>query len=376
LLLAVAGAVACGAAPSTPTGHPDTPTAKKIAGPCGDIPTDGAATEAPTDLGCTGLYADLGIKKLTDGVRRFAPAYQVWADSASQSRFILLPPGSIDNSDPDDWILPVGTKAWKEISLEGKQLETRFLWKVAEGTWVKAVYVWTPDGKTATRNDDGVKDAVNDATTQYDIPAAKECDKCHAGKTDRLLGFEAVNLGLPGALGITYDRLALESRFTVPPKRTRFAITAPSEQGPATPGHQAPGNSLGYLHVNCGVSCHGDRGGGGGDATGLDLHMKTSIFDLAEYPSVWAFPAVQTTVGIESTSTKYTKESRIVPGFGKDGGLIITLMSRRDDGQMPPLGTRMPDMRGEKILTTWISSLRVNPDLVGVIDERPPVPVP
>ncbi len=85
----------------------------------------------PAHLVCTGLYADLKNKLIAPGIEGYAPAVSLWSDGAEKQRWISLPPGElIDNSDPNEWSFPVGTKVWKEFSKAGQRVETAH---VAEG---------------------------------------------------------------------------------------------------------------------------------------------------------------------------------------------------------------------------------------------------
>jgi hypothetical protein len=95
----------------------------------------------PPTLAATGLYADVAAKTLAPGVRTYAPQYPLWTDGARKARFLALPPGStIDASDPDLWVFPMGTRLWKEFSLEHR-VETRYLERADDG-WIAATYLW------------------------------------------------------------------------------------------------------------------------------------------------------------------------------------------------------------------------------------------
>ena len=111
-----------------------------------------AAAVPPATLECTGLYANLAAKTLTPGVREYAPAYVLWSDGADKRRWIGLPAGSvIDASDPNEWVFPIGTRVWKEFSLQGQRVETRLWQKVTAKFWVNAVYVWNQEQSAALR---------------------------------------------------------------------------------------------------------------------------------------------------------------------------------------------------------------------------------
>src|SRR5262245_43885017 len=79
--------------------------------------------ELPETLECTGLYAELATKKLASGATPYAPAYALWSDGAAKQRWIFVPQGkTIDNSRPNDWQFPVGTRVWKEFSVADKRV--------------------------------------------------------------------------------------------------------------------------------------------------------------------------------------------------------------------------------------------------------------
>src|SRR5687767_10734632 len=89
-----------------------------------------AAVGDPETLADTGLYSDFESEVLAPGVVEYAVSWELWADGATKRRFVLLPEGeTIDSSDMDFWTMPVGTRIWKEFSVDGTRVETRLLWK-------------------------------------------------------------------------------------------------------------------------------------------------------------------------------------------------------------------------------------------------------
>lgn len=118
----------------------------------GACANDDVSVATPIRLSESGLYADARARTLADGIHSFAPAHPLWADGATKTRFISIPPGTkVDTSDLNHWVFPVGTKAWKEFRVGGRVVETRLLWKEREGAgfdrWWAAAYVWAPDGR-------------------------------------------------------------------------------------------------------------------------------------------------------------------------------------------------------------------------------------
>ena len=220
----------------------------------------------PSDLVCTGLYADIATKQLSPRARPYAPATPLWSDGAEKKRWIDLPDGTqIDTSNPGEWAFPVGTKLWKEFSKGGKRVETRVFQKVRPDQWLYATYAWNADESTAVRSPGGDVDIGGGV---YHIPTAAECNMCHRGRVDHILGFEPVSLGLPGATGLTLATLAAENRLSQPPAQVELTV------GDDGTGVDAP--ALRWLHVNCGTSCHNANPNATAYSTGLRMRLDAT----------------------------------------------------------------------------------------------------
>lgn len=142
----------------------------------------------------------------------FTPRYALWSDGSAKRRWLRLPPGtSIDKSNPDAWEFPRGTKAWKEFSRGGRRIETRYIERLADGSWRFAAYLWNEEGTRAVL-------APAAGVPAAAIPSRADCLACHEGAPVPILGYSAVQL---------------EARLAEP--------------------------ALGYLHANCG-HCHNDSG--------------------------------------------------------------------------------------------------------------------
>jgi hypothetical protein len=128
----------------------------------------------PLSLVCTGLYSDIAAKQVAPGVRAYAPAVPLWADTAEKDRWIWLPPGTkIDASNPSEWIFPVGTKVWKQFSRDGKRVETRLFQKTQPSYWVRTTYAWSADETSATSSGGGDMPWGSDGGI-YHIPTPDE----------------------------------------------------------------------------------------------------------------------------------------------------------------------------------------------------------
>ncbi len=322
-----------------------------------DAPSEGGSAGCPTDGGipedllCTGLYSDWATKTISPDAVAYTPALVFWSDGAVKLRWMYLPPGStIDTTDMDNWVFPIGTKIWKQFALNGQIVETRLIWKTSS-EWTFLDYRWSADGSSAQRFDDG---QTNVNGTTYEIPSTEVCFQCHAGRKDSVLGVDLIGLGAPGAQGITLATLAGQGRFTQAPKSLNVTIPEDSTQKAAA--------ALGFLHVNCGSSCHNVAAA----ATASHLYMKLLASEL--YPSdggpvkVSQLDTYTTTVGVTAASMPNGMfYLRIAPGDSAHSLVPLMALSRDIDAgdfsPMPPLVSHIPDDAGVALVNAWIDAL-------------------
>lgn len=302
-------------------------------GACSDPPTVLPDAEVlpsvlPDRLSRTGLYTDIRAKTLAPGLVAFTPAHVLWSDGADKQRWIYLPEGStIDSSDMDRWRFPVGTKLFKEFSLDGKRIETRLIWRVAdtgnrERDTLMGSYVWNDSETEAVLAKDGATDVRG---TELDVPSMDTCWRCHIGEPGHSLGFSAVQLGDVSAWPLSAP----------PPAGTTFG---------------APNAALGYLHANCG-HCHNPSGGAWSDSR-MVLRLG------ADERDAMATEIVKTTVGEPLEQWLDAGFSyRIVPGDPDHSAVVYRMSQRTMNVQMPPLATERTDDAGIELIRSWISSL-------------------
>ena len=316
-------------------------------------------SRVPSSLECTGLYSNLANKTVAKSALPFTPAWPLWSDGAEKHRWVSLPPDTqIDNSSPNNWVFPVGTKFWKEFRVGGKRVETRLFWKVRSDLWRKGTYAWNADETEAKLHFGGdIKLANGDP---YHLPEQGECDDCHKGQTDRSLGFGAVNLGLDGASGVTLEWLADEGWLTEKPAKVKLSIGA-DRAGLDDDGVPLAAKALAVLHTNCGVSCHNDTPDRKANLTGQNLRLDAKQLDGRAPDETW--PAFATAVGKLTEGAQLGGTfTRIAPGDPATSH-VVTLMKTRTPGrfagpgQMPPIASRLVDTEGLAIVTKWISRL-------------------
>jgi len=306
----------------------------------------------PAELRCTGLYGDWTKRELACGVQGYAPAYALWSDGATKQRYVSLP-GKLDVTNPDGFQFPVGTSFWKEFTLpSGKLAETRLLRKVEAG-WIYTSYVWSEDQTTAVQNNDGVPNLYSSGHT---VPSRTECKNCHAGRPDYVLGWDAFLLG-PGATGVTREGLVEQGLVDW----TGRAEGAPNPLAVTVPGDDVERAALGYLHANCGASCHNETAPALGRETGLFLNL-----DAKRLASVLATPAFETANG-RTPSPNAPISSLQAPAKGPfvdlapldtERSLILARMKvRGTEAQMPRTATNVVDGDGVARVTAWIEHM-------------------
>jgi hypothetical protein len=314
-----------------------------------------STSDLPEHLRCTGLYEDIKAGQIAEGVLPYVPATRLWSDGLNKARYIYLPKGTqIDASNPDAWKFPIGTRFWKEFQEPGtdKPIETRIYYKKDEGEWKQSTYEWSQDLSDAKRVR-LAKDVTLGNGQSHWLPGPSDCEDCHKGRRDRVLGFEQVALGLPEASGETLSQLAANDLLKNFDGATEYHI------GPDDDAVEA--KALGWMHMNCGVTCHNENPNGGGQSLDMRLIMKAE--DLDGRP-LDMFPAARTTMGSDTQTLRWLGRTRVVAGSPEDSWLFSLITYRnvgQEKEQMPPISTYVVDPEGSEWVRQWIANMAPAP---------------
>lgn len=315
-----------------------------------------SGTPLPERLSDTGLFVAGSTTDVRPDVLSFSPQYPLWSDGAAKRRWIRLPPDTfIDASRPSAWEFPNGTRLWKEFRL-GRRVETRFIERLADGSWRYATYIWSEDGKDAVLApaEGNPRLALSGGRQQtYSIPSESDCRACHEGPAVPVLGFSALQLSSdrdplavhaesPGVADIDLRKLVERGLVRNLPASL---IETPPRIAAASPAERA---AMGYLHGNCG-HCHTDSS----DASvPLDLRLAHDVADPDSSQNVLrSLVSASARFRLPGTTTAVPVLS---PGASHDSALLIRMRSRDASMQMPPLGTAIPDSEGLALLARWI----------------------
>ena len=106
--------------------------------------------------------------------------------------------------------------------------------------------------------------------------------------------------------------------------------------------------ALGYLHANCG-QCHG----GVVPQAGFNMFVDIGLANVDD-TGVWMTGVGQTSIWADPDMPGPLM--RIAPGDPM-GSSVHRRMSRRGDGQMPPIASEVVDMAGVMAVDAWITAL-------------------
>jgi hypothetical protein len=346
-VLVTAAFVGCSGRPGDPTGSPQPYARPEYA-----------------VLSDTGLYSDPGAQRLASGIERYQPNFALWSDGADKQRWISLPEGGwIDSSDMNHWRLPIGTRVWKEFSLDGVRLETRLIERYGTGAddyWM-GTFVWQEDQTEAVFAEDGGRDLLG---TAHDAPSQKDCGTCHGGEPGRVLGFSALQLARPeepasvtdDSSGIGYDMPIAapeaEEPVTLAGLSAHGWLSSPlqpdTHYGP--PSDELAAAALGYLHANCG-HCHNPWA-----APWASTHMllRLDVENVtAEESGVFQSIVGQSLDHFEAADF----DLRVVPGEPEHSAIVARMEARKSRMQMPPLATEEADSSGIESVSRWVANL-------------------
>jgi hypothetical protein len=317
------------------------------------LPAAASESPLPQRLSETGLF-EPGSTTVRAGTIAFSPQYPLWSDGTGKRRWIQLPPGtSIDASKPDAWEFPIGTKLWKEFAF-GRAIETRYIERLADGSWRFAAYVWNEQGTDAELAPPrGAVLAVAPAPGgQYKVPGRFDCLACHDGGAVPVLGFSALQLSpdrdplAPHADAKSpqfADLRNLVARGVIRNLPQRL-LENPPRIAARSPTARA---ALGYLHGNCG-HCHND--------SGALASVELSLLQQATAPGESAERTLKSLLGHSSRFRPHDGKAvqRVVAGSQEASVLAVRMKTDNPMARMPPLGVRLADEEGIALIERWI----------------------
>ena len=295
----------------------------------------------PATLSEVGIYSGSQTSQPLAPALGYEPGYPLWSDGGQKFRSVVLPEGtSIDASDPENYVFPVGTLLFKTFAFPtptspdaSVPVETRLL-RLNDDGWELAAYAWDETATDAQLLDlkrGQTRDVLAEDGTvvQHAIPSRLECRQCHESSTSEVLGINELQLAKSGSLDDLAPRLS-------PPASEPSVLPA---HGPLTTA------VLGYFVGNC-VHCHNDTNGA---ASSFDLRPAMALANIIDQPTA----SSATADGIRVTPGK-PEESILY--LGVKGGTELEVKD------MPPLGVALRDAAAVQLLSDWIVALEDEQD--------------
>jgi glucose/arabinose dehydrogenase len=312
----------------------------------------------PERLSETGLFSAVRTLSPAPGVEAYEINAPAWHDGAVSERWLALPGTSaVELSGTPNLVqrawqtfpLPNGTALAQTLTLPSangqpaRRLETRVLLK-QENDWSAYTYIWkeTQDAAVLAPKD-GTQIALADRN--WLVPSRSDCLACHSRAANFALSLTPAQLnrevasgdGPRNQLAAFLARGILRADPDAPP-----VADTPRLVDPYSAGVPLQERVRAYFATNC-AHCHIPNGGG------------NSTMDLTP----WAAPDKQHLIDAVPEHGNFgLNDARLISPGNRAPSVLPTRMALRGaPGQMPPLGTALPDTAGVQLLSEWMQSL-------------------
>ena len=112
---------------------------------------------------------------------------------------------------------------------------------------------------------------------------------------------------------------------------------------------------MGWIHVNCGVTCHNSNPGAEGYGAAMLLRLDPTQLNGSPPDSTWDI--INTTINVPCISGSLQGEPRILPG-NADSSVIYQLINERGGAvQMPPIASLLVDTPDVAVVRAWIQAM-------------------
>jgi mono/diheme cytochrome c family protein len=213
-----------------------------------------------------------------------------------------------------------------------------------ENDWSAYTYIWNETQDDAVlAPKDGTQIALADRN--WPVPSRSDCLACHSRAANFALSLTPAQLNREVASGDgPRNQLAAflaRGILRADPDAPRPADT-PRLVDPYSPEAPLQERVRAYFATNC-AHCHIPNGGG------------NSTMDLTP----WAAPDKQHLIDAVPEHGNFgLSDARLISPGNRAPSVLPTRMALRGaPGQMPPLGTALPDTAGVQLLSEWLQSL-------------------
>jgi glucose/arabinose dehydrogenase/mono/diheme cytochrome c family protein len=322
-----------------------------------------SGTPFPATLALTGTFTNLATLTPHSGIVPYEVNVPYWSDNALKSRWFYFPPARTITFRPtNNWTFPTGSVWIQHLELEltngvpesRQRLETRLLVRDTGAGIYGITYRWGASTSNATLVPDTgmdetfvVNDGGNLRTQVWHYPARSECLMCHTPQNvgGFALGFNTpqLNRGFNYA-GIEDNQLramANAGYFSAAVTNLHGLRWLASSTDESVSVEQRVRS---WLTANC-VGCHQQFGPGG---TTFDARIFTPLLGTTVASGTRLINGTLVNSGGDPNNRV------IVPG-SLSNSMLLTRISTRGAGQMPPLETSLVDTQAVALISRWIT---------------------
>jgi uncharacterized repeat protein (TIGR03806 family) len=309
----------------------------------------------PPTLADTGGFSDLATLTPNAGIVPYDLNLPFWSDNAIKRRWFSLPNTNfaIGFNPTNNWFFPTGSVWIKHFDLEltngapdsRKRLETRFIVRNTNGVY-GVTYRWNSETNATLVPEAGLDEtfAINDGgtlrTQVWHYPSRSECLACHTPQGGLALGFNTAQLNRDfdygGTITNQLEALSQAGYFTnaIANRHLLRALVTPTNHAASLESRVRS-----YLAANC-VQCH--QPGGPSTAT-WDARLFTTTANAGLIH------------GTLVNNGGDASNRVIVPG-SLTNSMLLTRISKRGPGQMPPIASTLVDTQAVALVSAWITN--------------------
>jgi len=310
----------------------------------------------PPTLADTGAFSDLASLAPHGGIVPYDLNVPFWSDHAIKTRWFSVPNTNLTiGFDRDgNWSFPTGAVWVKHFELEltngvpasRKRLETRFIVRNAGGVY-GVTYRWgnslTNAALVAEEGMDEeflIHDGGTVRTQVWRYPSRSECLQCHTAVAGHALGFNTAQLNREFDYGAgAENQIAALSRVGYFSGPVSNLSTLPSLAHPMNGTYSLEYRVRSYLAANC-IQCHQP----GGPSQGFwDARLTMPISQAG-------------IINGDLINTGGDPNNHVVTPGSLANSMLLTRISTRGPGQMPPIASNVLDTNAMALVIAWITN--------------------
>ena len=317
----------------------------------------------PRRLSETGLFTNTENHTMKPGVIEYSVIASGWNDTATAKRWMAVPDKqTVSLNHNGAWSFPNRTALVQTLKVQREdkfglakpfRIETRILLR-QQNEWTGYSYKWNEEQTDAELvSKEGSKSTFRIADNKspgsfrrhdWTFPSRADCMTCHSRARGFLLGLTTQNTdrthnfsGKEDNQLRTLSHIGLFKKPYVKQKNKKKSLVDPYD-----PNETLSQRARSYLHINC-SSCHVHSGGGNSK---IEIGIETSDDKMN---LIGARPQ-HNTFGISNAML-------VSPG-SPEQSVLISRLSRRGRGQMPPLVSSTVDEAAVSLFKDWISEMK------------------